>query len=158
MKANHVNYTPSNTTSPGGQISKQSKACLPKTSVNVVVIFTVDDDKLVGGNSLVVVIVVEEVAGTTVVLVNVVGELVDVDGGVDNVVPLVLILVVVVVADVVVVVLVVAAVVVVVDVDVGIIIVNAELVNGFSDETLQVLQQRLRRYESRQSIEEQLDT
>lgn len=157
MKANHVNYTPSNTTSPGGQISKQSKACLPKTSVNVVVIFTVDDDKLVGGNSLVVVIVVEEVAGTTVVLVNVVGELVDVDGGVDNVVPLVLILVVVVVADVVVV-LVVAAVVVVVDVDVGIIIVNAELVNGFSDETLQVLQQRLRRYESRQSIEEQLDT
>lgn len=143
----------------GGQISKQSKACLPKTSANVVVIFTVDDDKLVGGNSLVVVIVVEEVAGTTVVLVNVVGELVDVDGGVDNVVPLVLILVVVVVADVVVV-LVVAAVVVVVDVDVGIITedVNAELVNGLSDETLQVLQQRLRRYESRQSIEEQLDT
>lgn len=136
--------------SPGEHTSNQSKACLPKTSVNVVVIFTVDDDKLVGGNSLVVVIVVEEV-----VLVNVVGEFVDVEGSVTDVVPLVLILVVVVVF--VVGVLVVAAVVVV---DVGIITgdVRAELVNGFSDETLQVLQQRLRRYESRQSIEEQFDT
>lgn len=135
--------------SPGEHTSNQSKACLPKTSVNVVVIFTVDDDKLVGGNSLVVVIVVEEV-----VLVNVVGEFVDVEGSVTDVVPLVLILVVVVF---VVGVLVVAAVVVV---DVGIITgdVRAELVNGFSDETLQVLQQRLRRYESRQSIEEQFDT
>lgn len=89
-----------------------------------------------------------------VVLVNVVGEFVDVEGSVTDVVPLVLILVVVVF---VVGVLVVAAVVVV---DVGIITgdVRAELVNGFSDETLQVLQQRLRRYESRQSIEEQFDT
>lgn len=91
-----------------------------------------------------------------VVLVNVVGEFVDVEGSVTDVVPLVLILVVVVVF--VVGVLVVAAVVVVVDVGIITGDVRAELVNGFSDETLQVLQQRLRRYESRQSIEEQFDT
>lgn len=97
--------------------------------------------------------------GTTVVLVDVVvvvGDLVDVEGNVTDVVPLVLILVVVVVVIVAVVVLVVAA--VVVDADVGIITVDvrAELVNGLSEETLQVPQQMIRRYESRQSTDEQL--